>query len=65
MALSKSVKKTKIHELLVVQVHSRTEIFKKSRQNRTCEINLTKFYFQYFPEKLKFRYLHEMVHISK
>ena len=64
MALSKSVKKTKIHELLV-QLHSRTEIFKKSRQNRTCEINLTKFYFQYFPAKLKFRYLHEMVHISK
>ena len=54
MALSKSVKKTKIHELFVVQVHSRTEIFKKSRQNRTCEINLTKFYFEYFPEKLKF-----------
>ena len=65
MALSKSVKKTKIHELLVVQVHSRTEIFKKSRQNRTCEIKLTKFYFEYFPEKLKFTYLHEMVHIPK
>ena len=64
MALSKSVKKTKIHELLV-QVHSRTEIFKKSRQNRTCEINLTRFHFEYFLEKLKFTYLHEMVHIPK